>query len=257
MRKPWYKTEWFGSLVFASFVLLVWIVAAEAAGNEFVLPSLSTVAQSCVSVVQTGDFWTAMGNTLLHTVLGFACAYGVGFGLAVLTAAKPALRVFFAPLVSTVRLIPTMAIVLVVCLWASDAVAPALVAFTVVMPTVYASTTTAFDGVDGEVLEMARFYGVSKKKMVAKIWIPLTFPSLVDGLAATLSLTLKLTVAAEVLVGAYQSLGGLLYFAKNTYLDSGMLFAVTAITVLSGALLQGGVRLIFSIRMAKKGGKRV
>ena len=53
-----------------------------------------------------------------------------------------------------------------------------------------------------------------------------------------LSFSLKLTVSAEVLANTYQSIGGMMQEAK-IYVEVPALFALTALVVIAGFLLEG------------------
>lgn len=233
------------SACFVAIVLLLWTVAVVVVDNSYVVPPIFDVLSSMLKIFYVSEFYTAYFSTLLHALVGFILSSAVGFAFAVLASINKKARYAFAPMVSSVRLVPTMAIALILCLWVSASTAPAIVAFIVVMPTVYSSSLAVFDGVDKDLLVMAKAYGVSKSKTVKQIIVPSCLDGIASCLSSAFSLTLKLTVGAEVLVGALQSMGGLMYYAKNIYLDSSLVFAVTIWIVITGVVGQIG---LYSLR---------
>lgn len=237
------------SALFVVVVLAVWSVAVVLVDNSYVLPPLSEVVTSMLKIFYVSEFYTAYFSTLLHAFIGFVLSFSIGFALAVLGSVNKKVRYVLAPLVSSVRLVPTMAIALILCLWVSADLAPAIVAFIVVMPTVYSSSLAVFDGVDKDLLVMAKAYGVNKSKTAKQIIVPSCLQGVASSLASAFSLTLKLTVGAEVLVGALQSMGGLMYYAKNVYLDPSLVFAVTLWIVITGIVGQAG---LYSLRKVVK-----
>lgn len=237
------------SLVYTFAVLIVWMVAAVLVNNSYVVPPINEVLSSMLKIFYVEEFFTAYFSTLSHAMLGFVASFTIGFALAVLGAVNKKARYVFAPMVSSIRLVPTMAIALILCLWVDESVAPAIVAFIVVMPTVYSSALAIFDGVDKDLLVMAKAYGVSKVKTARQIIVPSCQDGIASCLASTFSLTLKLTVGAEVLVGALQSMGGLMYYAKNVYLDPSLVFAVTFWIVITGII---GQFALYSLRKIVK-----
>ena len=66
----------------------------------------------------------------------------------------------------------------------------------------------AYGGIDEKLFEMARVYGVPKGEVLLKIAVPGMLPSVFSQAGANLSLALKVTVSAEVLVSTFRSLAG-------------------------------------------------
>lgn len=240
------------SICFIVVVLLLWTLAVALVNNSYIAPPIQDVLSAMLKIFYVSEFYTAYFSTLLHALIGFVLSFVVGFAFAILGSINKKARYVFAPMVSSVRLVPTMAIALILCLWVSAEIAPAIVAFIVVMPTVYSSSLAVFDGVDKDLLIMAKSYGVPMSKTVKQIIVPSCLDGIASSLSSAFSLTLKLTVGAEVLVGALQSMGGLMYYAKNVYLDSALVFAITIWIVITGIV---GQIALYSLRKLVKPAK--
>ncbi len=92
--------------------------------------------------------------------------------------------------------------------------------------------------VDGKLVEMSKIYRVPVRKQIFGLYLPSAAPYVLREAAAALSFSLKLTVSAEVLANTYQSLGGMMQEAK-IYVEVPALFALTALVVIAGFLLEG------------------
>lgn len=231
--------------IFLAIILLVWLGASLAINNEAILPSISSVIVKAFEIVGKSEFASALGATVLHSLIGFAISFVVGFALAVLATRFKWVKRVCMPMVSAIRLLPTMAIALIVYLWTSAVVAPALVAFVVVMPTVYSQSLVALSSVDGELLQMAKVYEIKQSRVISKIYLPIISDALIETIATTLSLTLKVVIASEVLVGSGDSLGQLMFLAQNTYADSVLLFALVFWSIVIGLVAEWTIRLVY------------
>lgn len=241
------------SLIFIALVLVVWQVVALIVNDEYIVPSLYNVAVDMLKIFYVEQFYQAYFSTLLRASLGFAISFIIGSILAGLGAKYDFVKSLCSPLVSAVRLIPTMAIVSLLCLALSPSLASIVVCFTVVMPYVYSSVLTALSMVSGEVLEMAKVYKVPFKRVITGIYFPTIKNPIITLVGSTFSFALKITVSSEVVSGALKSLGGVISLAQNVYLSPSLVCAVTVWTVVSGLV----VELIVALAIALTERRRV
>lgn len=220
-----------------------WVIAYFAIGNGYILPSFWETAASVGKLMISVEFWTAFGNTLLRTLWAFLASFVLGVLAAVPARLFPRFRAFAAPVVSVLRTLPTMAVILILLLWTTPSAAPVIVAALVLFPAVYSAALSALDGAGEEFGELARAYGVSMKRRVFQMYLPLAAPALVRQTGAILSMGLKIIVSAEVLASTYRSMGYLMQNAKLA-VDMPELIALTVITVALGFLLEGLCALI-------------
>ena len=177
-------------------------------------------------------------NTFLRTLTAFFISF---FGAAVLATAAyllPSLGHFLSPLVSAMRSLPTMAVILIILVWTTPVQAPVAVAFLALFPLLYSGIFSALKQVDGKLVEMSKIYRVPIRKQIFGLYLPSAAPYVLREAAAALSFSLKLTVSAEVLANTYQSIGGMMQEAK-IYVEVPALFALTALVVIAGFLLEG------------------
>ena len=78
-------------------------------------------------------------------------------------------------------------------------------------------------------------------------------PSLFSQAGPNLSLSLKVTISAEVLVSTFRSLGGMMHEAAN-YLQVAEMFALTILALLVGGLFEFALHFLTRITARWKGG---
>ncbi len=219
------------------FIAVVWWIAHVAVGNDWILPALSDCLREIFVLLGKGSFYQAFFATLLRVLLAFVISFLPALILAFIAYLLPAFADFFAPIVSVLRSLPTLAVLLIILVWTDAGTAPVVVAFLSLFPMLYAGALAALRGVDGDLIEMSRIYKVGWKKRVISLYLPSVAPYLAREGAAALSFALKLVVSAEVLAGTYGSLGGWLQESK-LFLEMPTLFALVILTFATGLLLE-------------------
>lgn len=219
------------------FLVIVWIAVAAIVGNAYLLPSIGETFKAMVGLLGNNSFWSAYGATLLRAILSFIISFVFAGAVAFLSYSFPEAEKLFAPIFSLLRSLPTMAILLIITLWTGATVAPIVVGVLVLMPMLYAAMLGAKTAVNGELLEMSRIYGVSKKRQIRSLIIPSIFPSLSREGVSALSLALKLTVSAEIMSNTFQSLGGQMQTA-NLYAQTPVVFALAMLIFFTGFFIE-------------------
>lgn len=195
-------------------IIIVWIIAFFSVKSKEVVPSfidtLKLMGQNFIS----GTFWTAVGFTMLRSLIGFI----VSMVLAVLITMWgkvwwPA-RKFFDPIAAILRTLPTMAVILLVLVWAPASVAPIVVTFGVVFPNCYGQIKAAVDTIDPNLITMAKVFNLSKKDMFYKIYFKQSLPYLLRCIGIDFSFSFKVMVSGECMAGTSKCIGELITKAK-------------------------------------------
>lgn len=225
---------------------LAWLIAHAAVRNDYVLPSFWDACREAGLLLGSASFWRAFGNTLLRTVWAFLSSLVLGAGMAVAAHILPAARAFFAPVVSVLRTLPTMAVILMLLLWTTPLLAPVIVSALVLFPAVYAAALAALDEAGEAYGELVRAFRVPLWRRIGKMYLPLAAPSFLKQAGGIFSLGLKVVISGEVLAATYRSLGGMMQEAKM-YLEMPRLMALTLLVLLLGFLLEGACRLAYRL----------
>ncbi len=216
---------------------LVWVVAYFAVGNALLVPSFKDCMVAFGNLMTESGFWTALLWSALRVVIAFTISLVLGAVFAVISYLVPAFYRFFSVIVAFLRTVPTLAVLLIVIVWAGAGMAPVIVALLSLFPMLYTAIYAALSGVDGDLVEMSRVYNVPIKKQIFQLYLPAALPYATREAGAALSFALKLVVSAEVLAATYNSLGGMMQEAK-IYLDMPLLFALVGVTFLVGAAIE-------------------
>ncbi|MBQ6921856.1 MAG: ABC transporter permease subunit [Clostridia bacterium] len=231
------------------FIAVLWIAAASAVGSEYVLPTPSDTFAAMIKLFGERAFYVAFSGTLLRTLIAFSIAFLLAFITAYSSYKSVALKRFFAPVIAIIRALPTIAIVLLLLVWTNSRVAPMIVTLLVVYPTLHNNLYAALCGIDGELTEMCKVFGVPKGKRLKKVIFPQIAPEFITSFGAGFTLNLKLMVAAEVISQTARSMGYLLNTSK-VYFEISTMIALVVVTVITGLIVEG----IFTIVAKRVGG---
>lgn len=225
------------TLIALAFILVVWGVAHIAVGNDLLVPSVGDCLKEIGRLLIDGGFWRAFLHTFLRVLIAFGISFFLALIFALIAYMVPWFGRFLSPIVSMLRSLPTLAVLLILLVWAGAANAPVVVAFLSLFPMLYAAMSAALCQVDGELLEMSRVYRVPLKKQVRDLYLPSMSPYVLRESGAAFAFSLKLVVSAEVLANTYKSLGGMMQEAR-LYLEMPTLFALVILTFLLGLALE-------------------
>ena len=217
---------------------LVWIAAYYIVRNDYVLPSFWDAFAEMGRILADASFWRAFWNTFLRTLWAFLASMALGIAMAVCSHLTAGLRVFFAPAISVMRTVPTIAVILMLLLWTTPSMVPVIVSALVLFPAVYAAALAALDEVGENYGELTRAFRVPLMRRIGKMYLPLAAPVMLKQAGGIFSLGLKVVISGEVLASTYRSLGGMMQDAQM-YLNMPRLMALTLLVLFMGFVLEG------------------
>jgi ABC-type nitrate/sulfonate/bicarbonate transport system permease component len=166
------------------------------------LPSMSTSFSTLWSILQTGDFWTA----LLKTIRGWALGLGIAAALAIpigiaLGSSDFAAAAFRVP-IEFLRPIPSAALIplLVLTLGTNVNSEVFLAAFGAFWP-LLVQTMYGVRDVDPVALDTGRSFGVGPLERLLRITLPSSVPYIATGLRISSTVSLILAFTAELFLG--------------------------------------------------------
>jgi osmoprotectant transport system permease protein len=135
--------------------------------------------------------------------VGIACAVGIPLGIA--CARNRRVRVFVTGVFSTLRIIPSLAVLFICMPIFGIGLTPALVALSfLAIPPVLINTTQAFAAIPKPVIETAEAMGMTDGMVLARVKFPLAAPLILAGVK-----TATVEVIASATLAAYIGAGGL------------------------------------------------
>lgn len=224
-------------LLIAAFWLCVWQLASVAVHSEFLLPSPLQTLKSLAALAATAGFWRSTVYSLIRMVSGYLFAILLGAALGALTAASKAADTLLRPLRSTIKATPVVSFILLVQLWMKPNMAPAFMAFLMVLPLVWTNVQQGIYAADAQLLEMAHLFRFGRAKTLRLIYIPSVMPQFMAACATGIGFAWKSGVAAEVLARTAHSIGKYLVESKSNLLTADM-FAWTAVVILLSVTLE-------------------
>lgn len=233
----------FYPLLAFGIVLAVWATAAAVEGNPLVLPMPDVALRAFFRLGGEEGFWSAVGWSLLRTLICFAVSLAAALLFAVAGALWKPVYKTIAPIIGFLRAAPTVAVILVLYAFLANRTLAVVVGFLVAFPLLFAAFYGALTGVDPDLTEMLRVYKVGRRDTVRSLYIPAATDCLFKNGGATLSLTLKVVVAAEILTSVSDSIGMGIKVANSTF-EIAYLLGWTVVAIVLSFLMEGLVTLV-------------
>lgn len=219
------------------FWLAVWWVASLAVGKELLLPGPPAVAQKLAALAGTAAFWTALLKSILRVLTGILTAAILGVLAGLLTHKSILARELLSPVMTLLKSTPVASFIILALVWLGRSIVPVFIAGLMVLPVVWANTAAGLDGIDPQLLEVAKVFSLPRRRVLRRIVWPSLLPYLRSAMCSALGLGWKAGIAAEVLTVPPRSIGKNIYEAK-LYLETTELFAWTAAVVLLSFLIE-------------------
>ncbi|MGF1505141.1 MAG: ABC transporter permease, partial [Anaerolineae bacterium] len=116
MRSPRWLRDVFPPVLLIGFLILIWHLAATQGGlSDFVLPSPAGVLQAAWETRER--LWSAVGITMLETVLGLSISIVLGIALAAAMDLSSFLRRALYPLLVASQTVQILAIAPLLIIW--------------------------------------------------------------------------------------------------------------------------------------------
>ncbi|HVO88421.1 MAG TPA: ABC transporter permease [Casimicrobiaceae bacterium] len=203
------RRAWLMQIMFVPLVIIsVWEVWAVLAQDPRA-PAPTRVIESLIDLVAHGGLVSATLQSLGRVVSGFAIALVVGVVLGILMGSNRWARNLLDPIVESFRPIAPMAILPIAILWFGTGTPAALsiVAYAAFFPLLL-NTVHGVSRVDRKLVLAARTMGVPRWRILTKVVLPASLPSVLLGSRLAMGVAWTAIVAAELGVGAKSGGGG-------------------------------------------------
>lgn len=229
--------KWLGV---TAFWLLVWQLASMFIDSSVLLPDPASTLRRLCEMVRGAELWTAVGFSLLRILLGFAVGMIAGCALGAVTAAFPALRELFRPLMTIIKSTPVASFIILALVLIPSGSVPSFTVLLMVVPVFWTNVYTGAEQTDRSLLEMAQVFRLSRAEKLRSIYIPSIMPYFTGALTSGIGLAWKAGIAAEVICVTRDSIGKGLYQSK-IYMITEDLFAWTAVVIILSLILENAL----------------
>ena len=225
-----------------ALMLLLWELASLRIGSQQIMPGpWETLRAAAGLLVETG-FLIIVGSTLLRGIAGFVIASALGIVLGVLGGINKGFEAFMTPWVVVMRSTPVVAFVLLALIWFSQSTA-VFIGIITMFPMVFTNIVEGMRNVDGDLVEMARFYKVRRSDIIMKVYLPSILPYMISGLSSASGIGWRAIIIGEVLSQPRYGIGGSMQLAQMQ-MNVDVLIAWTFIAVIIGFAFEKIIRFV-------------
>jgi ABC-type nitrate/sulfonate/bicarbonate transport system permease component len=187
-------------------LLVIWQIAASGSARA---PRPSTVVQSAITMIASGDLLAGLATSLGRVFAGFAVASLLAVPLGIAMGSMVSLERNVDPLVETFRPIAAIAILPLVILWlgSGSAAAITIVAYAAFFP-ILINTISGVKRVEPSLMRAALTMGVPPITRMRVVLLPAALPAILVGMRIGLGIAWTAIIAAELAVGAKAGASG-------------------------------------------------
>jgi NitT/TauT family transport system permease protein len=222
------------ALGLASVVVIVggWTVIATLINNPFFLPSPLAVVQAEVDMIQNQGFLGDIAWSTFRILAGFFIAALMAVPLGLLMGSFEVIRAFFQPAINAIRYMPASAFIpLLILIQGLGENEKITVIWIGVFFQLVLMVMDIAHRVPAEMLNVAYTLGASRWTVFRKVFLPATFPEVVDALRITIGWAWTYLIVAE-LVAATAGIGFFILVAERYFRADRIIAAIITIGIL-------------------------
>jgi len=212
---------------------------------EVVLPAPTKVAAALIKIAKDGTLPKDFEVSAFRVLKGYLWGAAIGLVIGVSCGLSKFMERLVSPLVDAIRQIPLLAWIPLIVLWfgIGETSKTIIIAKSVFIP-IFLNSFAGIRGVPREYIEVAQVLEFSYGKLLFRLILPSTLPSIFTGLRLGAGFAWMAVVAAEML-GGITGLGYGLLRARD-YLESDILIGLMLVIGVVGLILDRLLRLLES-----------
>lgn len=161
-------------------------------------------------------FWTQVATHIFLSYGVGILAAVIGIPLGIVCAYIPKISKYITGFVNTLRVIPSLALMIIMIPLIGIGKIPAMIALLIIaIPPILINTTVGFLSVDETITEAAVGMGMDKRQVFFQVKLPLAFPIIYTGIRTSIVETIA-TATIATYIGA-GGLGNLVFAGLGTY----------------------------------------
>lgn len=216
--------------------LVLWEVAPRMGWVNPMLTSYpSAVARTFMAMIQDGTLWHHTWVTLSETLVGFVGGMVLGTLCAVALWWSPMLYRVLDPFIVVMNAIPKIALVPIFYIWLGDVASIYAMAIAISVFVTILMLYTGFQAIDPDKIKLVRLFGASRFRVLTKIVLPGSVPTMISALKVNVGLAL-----VGVIVGEFQAakagLGYLINYGSQIFRMNLVMAAIVDLAVISSLL---------------------
>ena len=233
------------SLASVICMLVVWKILSLHLKSDFVLPSPEKTLVTTLTLFGNSRFLATVGTTILRGLAGFIISGILGIATGIITGINPNINAFLQPILVTIRSIPVISIILLALIWFHPGAVPVFIGMLTMFPFITTNVSDGIRSIDSELVVMATFYKVSRRRIIREVYIPAIMPFIVSGASSALGIGWRAIIIGEVLSQPEYGIGTMMQTAQ-TFLNVDAVIAWTIIAVLISFIFEKIIRWVES-----------
>ncbi len=226
-----FTTKQYISIASVVFMLVVWKILAVHFDSAFIIPHPEDTFLKVVKLLGNTGFVTVVGTTIIRGIIGFVVSGVLGLAIGIMSGVSPGFNAFISPVLVVIRSVPVISIILLALIWFNPDIVPVFIAMLTMFPFICTNVSDGIRNVDVDLLQMARFYRVGKRRIVREVYLPAIVPFIISGASSAMGIGWRAIVIGEVLSQPQYGIGTKMQEAQ-TYLNVEAVIAWTIIAVL-------------------------
>lgn len=223
--------------------LLLWAWLSKIVDQSVIIPSPGEVTLSLLEILQSKSTYIFIFHTLKRTITSFILSLICAILAGLISYSFPLFRNLLKPILYFLKVVPVVAVILLILIWSNSENTPAIVGFLMVFPLLYEGVTNSLLSIDRKILQMTKIYNVSLLYKFKDLYLPTIIFALNNIIYSSFGLLFKSIVAGEVLSHPKFSIGGAIYSEKN-YLNTSGVLAWLIVMVLISVTLEKSMELL-------------
>jgi NitT/TauT family transport system permease protein len=220
-------------------VLILWEAGPRSGLINPMLTSYpSAVVRTFMTLLQDGSLQTHTLATVSETVVGFVGGMLLGTFCAVVLWWSSYVYRVLDPFIVVLNAIPKIALVPIFYIWLGDIASIYAMAIAISVFVTILMLYTGFQSIDPDKIRLVRLFGASRLKVLTKIVLPGSVPTMIAALKVNVGLAL-----VGVVVGEFQSakagLGYLITYGSQIFQMNLVMTAIVVLAVISSLLFAG------------------
>ncbi len=239
-RSLWGWGGWLPKALSILVLLLVWQLLSF--GNTAFLPGPGSTLRRVLELLASGEFFRQALPTILRVLAGFSLALLAGTAVGILMGARRSFESFFELYVLVGLTVPGLAWAVLALMWFGiTEIAPVFAIVAVVWPMLTVNMWQGTKALDTELLEMARAFRTSRRRIIQDIVLPQLLPYLLAGGRFGFALGWKVVVISEMF-GLSSGVGYMINRSFSNYSLRNVLAWTIGFTILMGGFEYGVLR---------------
>ncbi|AHW61680.1 NitT/TauT family transport system permease protein [Draconibacterium orientale] len=219
------------SFTSVAVMLIGWKILAICFDSDFIVPQPEDTFLTVVKLFGDSAFIKVAGTTILRGVIGFIVSGILGMGIGILAGLSPGFNAFINPMLVSIRSTPVISLILLALIWFNPDIVPIFIAMLTMFPFICTNVVDGIRSVDKDLIEMARFYRIGKRRIISEVYIPAIMPFIISGASSAMGIGWRAIIIGEVLSQPQYGIGTRMQSAQ-TFLNVDAVIAWTLIAVL-------------------------